>query len=95
VPACWQGQRSAVAGVRFCYPLSDGIVREVRLPPPGSVAGLVRAGELAPAGTLLRLPPRGFMSRYACVICAAPDPAGCQAALDEAVAAVSVVLEPV
>jgi biotin carboxylase len=94
VPACWQAQRGAVAGVRFCYPPADGIVREVRLPPPGSVAGLVRARELAPPGTLLRLPPRGFVSRYACVICAAPDVAGCRAALDEAVAAVSVVLEP-
>jgi biotin carboxylase len=94
VAAHWQAEPGVTAGIRFCYPSVDGIVRGVRLPRPDSTPGLVCAQQVVPDGTVLRLPPRGYMSRYAFVVCEASDPIRCAAALRDAAAAVSVDLCP-
>jgi biotin carboxylase len=83
-PARWRADRRGSAGIHFCYPPADGVLRGVRLPGPADAPGLVRAAQMAPDGTLLRLPPRGYLSRAAFVVCRAPDPAGCAAALRDA-----------
>jgi biotin carboxylase len=76
-----------VVGIRFEYPPQDCRVVEIALPEPGSLPGLLKASAMVPPGKELRLPPKGYMGRYAYVICAAADPAGCDAALDAAAAA--------
>jgi biotin carboxylase len=86
--------RQAVFGIRFLYPPRDGRIREVRLPGKDQVPGLFKAVQVVPDGTELRLPPRGFLSRYAFVICRAGSPADCQAALDQAAAQTVVELDP-
>jgi biotin carboxylase len=86
--------RSAVVGIRFCYPPEDGTVAEVGLPSSPHVPGLVKASQLADLGTALRLPPRGFLSRYAYVICEGSSRDECEAALDAAAALAMVGLDP-
>jgi len=83
-----------VVGIRFCYPPVDGRIKGMRLPAPGDVPGLVEAKPLVGPGTLLRLPPRGFIARYAYVICRADSHEACDAALDEAIARVEVDVDP-
>ncbi|MDT4989856.1 MAG: hypothetical protein QOI74_3950 [Micromonosporaceae bacterium] len=90
----WRVRRRGSVGIRFCYPPTDGVVRGVRLPRPGNVPGLLRADRLAPDGAVLGLPPRAYLSRYALVVCEAPDPARCAGVLREAVSRVSLDLEP-
>lgn len=82
-------------GIRFCYPPVDGRIRTVEVPAPGEVSGLVEAAAMVAPGTVLRLPPRGYLSRCAFVICRADSPAACEAALDTAAARVSIGLEPI
>lgn len=86
---------SAVVGIRFLYPARDGVVRAVTLPEPEEVPGLLQACRMARDGTTLLLPPRGFLSRYAYVICQAATPDECEAALDAAAAAAAVELDPI
>jgi biotin carboxylase len=74
------------AGIRFLYPPRDGTVNAITLPDDNSVPGLVRAAAMVPPGTLLRLPPNGYISRYAHLICVADSPPLVRKALDEAVA---------
>jgi hypothetical protein len=66
----------------------------MRLPEPGDVPGLIEAKPLVGPATLLRLPPRGFIGRYAYVICRADSHEACDAALDEAIARVEVDVDP-
>lgn len=80
------------AGIRFCYPPEDGRVQSITMPRPEDVVGLVEATAMAAPGTRLLLPPRGYLNRYAFVICSADSPTACVAALDEAEALASVEL---
>ncbi len=74
-----------VVGIRFGYPPRNCTVRSITLPEPGDTPGLLEAGAFVGPGAQLRLPPEGYASRYAYVICAAADAAGLQARLDTAV----------
>ncbi|MGF1425977.1 ATP-grasp domain-containing protein [Kitasatospora sp. LaBMicrA B282] len=85
---------TATVGIRFAYPPQDGVVREVLLPVAGQLPGLRAAAAIAGPGTLLRLPPRGYIARHAYVIAEAADRAGCLAALDAAEGAVGLRLDP-
>ncbi len=76
-----------VVGIRFAYPPQDCRVVEVTVPAPGSMPGLLESGVIAAPGRELRLPPKGYLSRYAFVICAAESAPACEAALDAAIAA--------
>jgi biotin carboxylase len=82
-------------GIRFCNPPVDGRILSMRLPVPGEVPGLEEAKPMVASGTVVRLPPRGFMSRFAYVICRAESPQACDAALDAAAALVEVEVDPV
>jgi biotin carboxylase len=77
--------RSRVVGIRFAYPAHDCIVRAVSLPQPGEAPGLIEAAAIAAPGTQLRLPPGGYIGRFAYVICAAPDASTCQQDLEAAI----------
>ena len=79
--------RSAAAEIRFFYPTEDSIVRTVEL--PCDLPGLHLAEATAREGAVLRLPPRGYLARYAQLICVADDRAAARAAADEASAAVT------
>src|SRR5262249_34219422 len=81
-------------GIRFCNPPVDGKILDFRLPEPGAVPGLVVAGRIVDPGAIVRLPPRGFMSRFAYVICRAESPEACDEAMDAAAALVEVDVEP-
>ncbi|WP_018544258.1 ATP-grasp domain-containing protein [Streptomyces sp. LaPpAH-108] len=75
------------AGIRFAYPPHDCRVQSVSVPSPTTLPGLLQAEPIAPEGTELRLPPSGYLSRYAYVICTAPDHPTCEKRLTEATAA--------
>ncbi|MFH0518994.1 acetyl-CoA carboxylase biotin carboxylase subunit family protein [Streptomyces sp. M41] len=81
-------------GIRFTYPPHDCRVQEVSVPEPGSIDGLLAAEPIATPGTELRLPPGGYLSRYAYVVCTAPDRTTCDQALDEAARATRLSLTP-
>jgi len=86
--------RAPVTGIRFGYPPEDCVVGEITLPAPGQVPGLLEAGALASPGERLLLPPGGYISRYAYVICGAGDEAACDARLAEAIGQVSLRGDP-
>jgi biotin carboxylase len=81
---------SRVVGIRFGYPDTSGRIRAVHLPAAGEVPGLLHARAMVEPGTDLLLPPDGYLSRYAYVICTAEDVAGCEEALERAAARMSV-----
>jgi biotin carboxylase len=81
--------RHRVVGIRFAYPPQDCRVVEVTVPPPGSLRGLLESVAIAPPGKELRLPPKGYLSRYAYVISTADDAQSCAGALEAAIAASS------
>jgi biotin carboxylase len=83
--------RSGVVGIRFAYPSQDCTVGSVSVPEPGASPGLVQSGAIVQPGTSLRLPPRGYIARYAYVICAADDAGTCDARLDVALSLASLV----
>ncbi|GAA2376785.1 carboxylase [Catellatospora methionotrophica] len=78
--------RDGVVGVRFGYPDHDCVVRAVTV--PEQHPGLVLAAPMAVPGTVLRLPPGGYIARHSFVICAAADLPTCEQRLDTAAAAV-------
>lgn len=86
---------AGTVGIRFANPHRDGRITAIGLPAAGAVPGLIEAKPLVPPGTVVRLPPRGFLSRYAYVICRADTPEACDAALAEAVALTSAEVDPV
>jgi biotin carboxylase len=94
VPPVLEGSDGGTVGIRFCNPPESGRVTAIDLPAPGDVPGLVEARALVAPGTTVLLPPRGFMSRYAYVICRAADRAGCDEALAAAVARARVEVTP-
>ncbi|MFJ9698302.1 ATP-grasp domain-containing protein [Streptomyces fradiae] len=77
-----------VAAVHFSYPAEDCTVEAVRLPEEGAVPGLHHAAALAEPGDVLRLPPRGYISRYAYAICVADTVEECEESVALARAAV-------
>jgi biotin carboxylase len=81
-------------GIRFANPPCDARITGVRLPAPGTVPGLLEAKAMVAPGAVVRLPPRGFLSRYAYVICRADSAEACVTALAAAVAEVSADVEP-
>jgi biotin carboxylase len=76
--------RDGSAGIRFLYPPQDCRVREVRLPGPAEVPGLYEATVLVRPGDEMRLPPDGYVTRYAYLIARASDPGSCARSLDAA-----------
>lgn len=83
------------AGIRFAYPPHDCVVDSVSVPEPCPQDGLLEAGVLVEPGTRLELPPAGFISRHAYVICAGRSPDECAALLDKAVAQVRLTSHPI
>lgn len=91
--------RAQAAGVRFAYPDADGRVVRVELPEgvelPGSGgARMVRLAALAEPGTVLRLPPHGYVARYAVAVCAGPTATDCDTLLDSVMASLGLDAEP-
>jgi biotin carboxylase len=74
-------QREQTAAIRFLYPPADGRVRQVTMPEPGAVPGLHESRVLAGPGQELRLPPRGYVSRYGYLIARGADAGSCAAVL--------------
>ncbi|OKJ08102.1 ATP-grasp domain-containing protein [Kitasatospora sp. CB01950] len=87
--------RSAVAGIRFGYPEQDCRLEELTLPKPADSPGLVHAAPMAPPGTVLRLPPGGYLARHSFVICEADTVAVCEQRLIDAAALVDLAVSPV
>jgi biotin carboxylase len=85
--------RRRAAGIRFGYPEQDCVVRSVRV--PEHAPGLVAAAAMAAPGTVLRLPPGGYIARHSFVACEAADSAQCDRRLDAAAALVEVDAGPV
>jgi biotin carboxylase len=67
--------RAAVAGIRFGYPETDCVVREINV--PTQAPGLVEAEAMVEPGTELRLPPGGYLARHSFVVCTADDTETC------------------
>jgi biotin carboxylase len=76
--------RRRCVGVRFLYPPTDCIVKSVSVPPPDSELGLIEAKAIVDPHAELRLPPNGYISRYAYVICDADNGTTCDARLTAA-----------
>lgn len=85
--------RGQAAGIRFGYPEQDCSVRAVRV--PEQAPGLVVAAPMADPGTVLRLPPGGYIARHSFVVCEAADTVECDARLDAAAALVELDADPV
>jgi biotin carboxylase len=81
-------------GVRFAYPPQDCVVESVSVPRCRPDDGLLAAVALVEPGAKLELPPAGFISRHAYVICAGRDPGECAARLDTALAQVRLTASP-
>lgn len=75
---------SGTTAIRFLYPPRDCRVREVRMPAPGVVPGLLESIILAAPGTELRLPPGGYVARYGALIAQGADARQCESIIDDA-----------
>jgi biotin carboxylase len=84
--------RARAAGIRFGFPERDCVVRSVRV--PRQSPGLVVAEPMAEPGTVLRLPPGGYIARHSLVACQAADTPQCDARLAAAAALVELDAEP-
>lgn len=93
VPAV-QATRSGCVGIRFCYPPEDCRVVSIDVPSPEPSTGLLAAAAIAPRGSEVRLPPRGYAERHAHVICGGADRDECAVRLADAAARVKLVWEP-
>ena len=91
VPDATQGRH---VGIRFAYPQEDCVVESVSVPEPCTGDGVLAAGILADPGTRLELPPAGFISRHAYVICAGRDSDECVAVMDKALSKVQLTSHP-
>lgn len=77
------------ASIAFCYVPEDGLVIDV----DGSDIGDAKCLTLVDGRTALKLPPRGFIGRYAAVIATGEDVATARAAADAGSARVKVSME--
>lgn len=75
---------SKVSGITFLYPREDCEVVDIEVHEDRAGPNVHQAFAMAAPGMVLRLPPRGFISRYGFVIAVADDEATCRAALGEA-----------
>ncbi|MFJ1705016.1 ATP-grasp domain-containing protein [Kitasatospora sp. NPDC088346] len=85
--------RRAVAGIRFGYPERDCLLRSVAV--PERAPGLVAAAPMAEPGSMLRLPPGGYLARHSFVVCEADSVPACRERLAGAAALVELDTEPV
>lgn len=73
--------RSRVAGIAFLYPPEDCEVVAVEVRRELAHPAVHQVTATAGPGTVLRLPPNGYISRYGLVIAVADDEAACREAL--------------
>lgn len=78
-----------VVGIRFGYPPRDCEVLAVEVPEPDPDRGLLLAAPLVEPGTVLRLPPGGYIARHSYVICTGATPERCTQRLDAEIGRVS------
>ncbi|HEX8581506.1 MAG TPA: ATP-grasp domain-containing protein, partial [Acidimicrobiales bacterium] len=76
--------RSKVAAIRFLYPPEDCEVVSIDHHPERGGPTIVHSIVMGRPGAVLRLPPRGYLARYGCVIAVADTEEECRAALAEA-----------
>jgi biotin carboxylase len=81
-------------GIRFAYPPHSCVVDSVSVPPPSPADGLLETGILVEGGAKLELPPDGFISRHAYVICSARGRSECVALLDKTLSQVRLASRP-
>jgi biotin carboxylase len=81
-------------GIRFAYPREDCVVESVSVPAPGPDDGVLASGALVDPGARLELPPAGFISRHAYVICAGSDSDECVALMGKALSKVQLASHP-
>jgi hypothetical protein len=93
-PPPGQPRRPRCAGIRFCHPPEDCRVLSVRLPGPDPALGIVESDIVCSPGAELRLPPTGWLYRYAFVVCEADDQDTLRARLDHAAARVELEWHP-
>lgn len=82
------GTIARTVGIRFGYPPEDCEVLGIDVPEPDPAAGLLATLGLVEPGAELRLPPGGYISRHAYVICTAASPGECDERLSAAAARV-------
>ncbi|TDD95304.1 ATP-grasp domain-containing protein [Actinomadura rubrisoli] len=87
-------KHSRAAAIAFLYPERDVEVESVTVREDRLVPGIHSAEAMAGPGTVLRLPPRGYISRYARVIALADSMDGARAALARAPEIVELVGRP-
>ncbi|GAA2616254.1 ATP-grasp domain-containing protein [Streptomyces spororaveus] len=88
----WTPAESRTVGIRFLYPPENGTVRSVDVPAPADVPGLLETNVMVAPGATLLLPPEGYLSRYANLICAGESFPGCEESLAKAAALTTIVL---
>jgi hypothetical protein len=96
-PVIRAATRQRTAGVRFACPDYDGVVKGVRLPewqPGEHAAELVHLEALVRPGDVLRVPPHGYVARYAMAIAVGPRAADVDALLDSVARQISVSADP-
>ncbi|MFJ6758301.1 ATP-grasp domain-containing protein [Streptomyces sp. NPDC091273] len=89
----WTPAKARTVGIRFLYPHQNGTVRSVDVPAAPDTPGLLEANVMVRPGTTLLLPPDGYLSRYANVICAGEDRPDCEEHLAKAAALTTIVLD--
>lgn len=93
-PQVPQNPPQRYVGIRFAYPPRSCVVDSVSVPPPSPDDGVLEAGILVDPGAKLELPPDGFISRHAYVICAASGRGECAALLDKTLSQVRLAARP-
>ncbi|MFG2231743.1 ATP-grasp domain-containing protein [Streptomyces sp. NPDC048723] len=89
----WTPTESRTVGIRFLYPPENGTVRSVDVPAPSDVPGLLETNVMVAPGVTLLLPPEGYLSRYANLICAGETFLSCEESLAKAAALTTIVLD--
>ncbi|MFD8889151.1 ATP-grasp domain-containing protein [Streptomyces sp. NPDC059566] len=89
----WAPTESRTVGIRFLYPPENGTVRSVDVPATADVPGLLETNVMVAPGATLLLPPEGYLSRYANLICAGDTVLSCEESLAKASALTTIVLD--
>lgn len=89
----WTPTESRTVGIRFLYPPENGTVRSVDVPAVPDVPGLLETNVMVAPGVRLLLPPEGYLSRYANLICAGDTFLSCEESLAKAAALTTIVLD--